>query len=195
MPPMEIILASQSPRRKMLLEMLGLRFNCLPADIDETSYLTLEPREAVQALARAKAETVPAQDEAAVVIAADTIVVCNDLILGKPEGKQEAFNSLSLLSGKCHQVITALCVKNLATGQVEVKDEITRVFFRNINEAEIWAYIKTGEPADKAGAYAIQGVGSVFVERIEGCYYNVVGLPLQTLYMMLKRQGVNVLGV
>jgi len=127
------------------------------------------------------------------IIAADTIVVLDDIILGKPTNKEEAYQFLTQLSGRAHQVMTAVCVKNLATGFCDVRVETTLVYFRDLKPEEINAYISTNEPYDKAGGYAIQGRGALLVKRIEGCYFNVVGLPLTTLSEMLKDQGVDLL--
>lgn len=121
------------------------------------------------------------------------MVVCNGEVLGKPDNARDAFNKLYKLKGREHEVITAVCVMDTENGQCEVQDEITRVYFRDISDEEIRAYIRTEEPMDKAGAYGIQGMGAVFVDRIEGCYFNVVGLPLKHLYSMLQRQGVKLL--
>ncbi len=190
-----IILASQSPRRLKILELLHIEFDCCPADIDEDFLPDEKPRDAVKRIAQRKAEQVQKRIERGLIIAADTVVVCNGEMLGKPGDEQDAFNKLSLLKGRKHEVITAVCVLDAESGFFEVQDETTRVYFRNITDDEIRAYILTGEPMDKAGAYAIQGTGSVFIERIEGCYFNVVGLPLKNVYFMLKRCGVKLLEV
>ncbi len=190
-----IILASQSPRRRAMLDLLRIKFECFPADIDECFLTGEKPRDAVRRIAQSKAEQVKEQVGSALIIAADTVVVCNGEILGKPVDAQDAFNKLSMLKGRKHEVITAVCVINTESGLCEVQDETTSVYFRDITDEEIGAYILTGEPMDKAGAYAIQGTGAVFIEKIEGCYFNVVGLPLKDLYLMLKNQGVSLLEV
>ncbi len=189
----KIILASRSPRRKDLLEQLGITFDCYPADIDEQFYSGETVVEAARRIAWNKAEEVGKKEKNALIIAADTVVVCNGQVLGKPDNLRDAFNKLSQLRGRVHEVITAVCVMDADSGQGEVQAEITRVYFRDITDEEIRAYIMTGEPMDKAGAYGIQGLGAVFIDRIEGCYFNVVGLPLKNLYSMLKRQGVRLL--
>lgn len=189
----KIFLASQSPRRKDLLSRLGVDFTVIPANIDEQIPLETSPHKLVQEIAFRKACYVSNLLKDGLVIAADTIVVGGGQILGKPVDNEDAFRKLSLLSGKSHQVITGLCVFNVANHNMQIQTEVTTVFFRNITEDEIKAYIKTGESADKAGAYAIQGLGALFVDRIEGCYYNVVGLPLTRLYLMLKKEGVSLL--
>lgn len=185
----KVILASASPRRNNLLQKLGLAFETDPADIDESISPKENPVDAVQRIAAAKAGAVGDRHPDSVVIAADTVVVCKGQILGKPADKTDAYNMLSLLSGVEHEVITGLCVLDTATGRGETGHEMTRVWFRELETDEIKAYIATGEPLDKAGAYAIQGLAAIFVAGIEGCYYNVVGLPLSRLYLMLKRQG------
>jgi len=190
-----VILASQSPRRQTILELLHIDFECCPADIDEQILPGEEPRAAVRRIARCKAEQASKQMKNALIVAADTVVVCNGKILGKPEDVQDAFRKLSSLKGREHEVVTAVCVMDTESGLAEIQDETTRVYFRDITDEEIRAYILTGEPLDKAGAYGIQGTGAVFIEKIEGCYFNVVGLPLKHLYSMLKRQGVRLLEV
>ncbi|HWP97184.1 MAG TPA: Maf family protein [Syntrophomonadaceae bacterium] len=189
----KIILASQSPRRKILLEQLGLQFTCIPAYIDEKNPPNHSPIEAVRAIAQMKAAWVAGQCKTGLIIAADTVVICAGRVLGKPVDSEDAFASLALLSGQSHQVVTALCLYDAARGNYFLEHEVTRVFFRIIEEEEIRAYIRSGEPMDKAGAYGIQGRGAVFVTRIEGCYFNVVGLPLYRLDKMLKEQGIAVL--
>jgi septum formation protein len=190
-----IILASSSPRRKQLLEQLGISFDCCPARIDEDLGTEETAREAVRRIALNKAEKASEMVRNSIIIAADTMVVCNGEVLGKPDNARDAFNKLYKLKGREHEVITAVCVMDTENGQCEVQDEITRVYFRDISDEEIRAYIRTEEPMDKAGAYGIQGMGAVFVDRIEGCYFNVVGLPLKHLYSMLQRQGVKLLGI
>ena len=191
----KIILASNSPRRKELLKNLGICFSIIPADIDESFLPEEHPRDAVRRLARLKAEAaIPVLLEDCIVIAADTIVVLDGQVLGKPVDADDAFNKLSQLSGCWHEVITAFCVRSIEGG-CDVEDEITRVCFRPLSKGEIYAYIATGEPADKAGGYGLQGLGSLLVEKIEGSYFNVVGLPMSRLYSVLKKHGINLLGV
>lgn len=191
---MRLVLASQSPRRKMLMEQLGLQFECKPAVIDETILFETDPVEVCTKIAIMKATQIAEQEPLAIVVAADTIVVLDRRILGKPRDKAEAAQMLSALSGREHQVITALCLFNTANKSIDSQAVISRVRFRNIEKKEILAYINSGEPWDKAGSYGIQGLGAVFVEHLEGCFYNVVGLPLYTLYLMLQKQGVHLLG-
>lgn len=190
----KVVLASASPRRITLLRNLGLDFITAPADIDESISHTESTVDAVKRIALLKARTVGRSCSNSVVIAADTVVVCKGQVLGKPVDEKDASAKLRLLSGAEHQVLTGICVLNTATDEAEVDHELTRVFFREIDSEEIENYISSGEPMDKAGAYGIQGLAGVFVTGIEGCYFNVVGLPLSRLYLMLKRQGVYLLG-
>jgi septum formation protein len=191
----KIILASGSPRRKAMLDLFKLKYECISAEINEEIYPHENAREAARRIARNKAEFVCKGLNTGLVISADTVVVCNGQILGKPTNYEDAYNKLKILSGKVHEVITAVCVVDAETGKYELQDETSKVYFRNISDEEIKAYIASGEPMDKAGAYAIQGMAAVFVEKIEGCYYNIVGMPVKNLYVMLNKQGVNLLGV
>ena len=178
-----IILASQSPRRKELMEKLNISFTVRVADIDETADPTLSPREDVARLSRLKAEAIP-HGEDDIVIAADTIVVSGDRILGKPKDRQEAKQMLTMLSGNCHQVMTGLTV--LRGDKRITHTEITDVYFRALTEAEIDAYVASGDCDDKAGSYGIQSGAAPFVEKIFGDYYNVMGLPVCRLSLILK---------
>lgn len=189
-----IILASQSPRRKELLARLGLVFTAIPANIEENITSFQCPHTAVQEIAFQKAQYVSDLLNDGLIIAADTVVVLKDAILGKPADEKSAFEMLTSLSGQEHTVITGICLMDAATGAYQVESEITKVRFRTLSETEVRNYIATGEPMDKAGAYGIQGRGAVLVDRIEGCYYNVVGLPLTRLYLMLERCGIDLLG-
>lgn len=180
---MAIILASASPRRKELMGLLKLPFTIQVADIDETMDPQNPPFEEVARVSRRKAEAVKRQ-QGDVVIAADTIVVCNDRVLGKPAHKQEAFEMLRLLSGQKHQVMTGLTV--LGDDKCITCTELSDIYFRELSDEEILDYIATNEPMDKAGAYGVQGGAALFVRRIEGDYYNVVGLPVCRLSQILK---------
>lgn len=189
----KIILASASPRRRALLEGIGLAdFTILPSDADEELPENISPGEAVKLLAKTKAESVSKSAGGnAVVIAADTVVCYQDEILGKPADRGDAFRMLSMLSGKTHAVYTGFCVRN---GSREIlASERTEVEFRPLTSEEIWSYIDTGEPFDKAGAYGIQGLGAMLVRRIDGDYYNVMGLPVCRLSLALKEFGINLL--
>ena len=187
-----IYLASQSPRRRELLHMLGLEFEVHPADIDEHMDPTRPPEEEVARVARAKALAVcKSAPEGTLVIAADTIVVCRGEILGKPRDEQDARRMLTLLSGSRHQVFTGLAV---CRGEEEVvQTERTDLLFRPISAAEMDGYLATGESFDKAGAYAIQGRAALFCTRLEGDYYNVMGLPLCALGNVLSHFGLPIL--
>lgn len=180
---MQLILASQSPRRKELMGLFHIPFEIRVADIDETMDCSLPPYEEVARVSRLKADATP-HEENDVVVAADTIVVCDGKVLGKPKNEADAFSMLRLLSGKDHQVMTGLTV--LRGSAATVCTEVTDIHFRELTDSEILAYIRTGEPMDKAGAYGIQGGAALFVERINGDYYNVMGLPVCRLGQILK---------
>ncbi len=179
---MSLILASQSPRRRELLALVGLPFRVAAADIDETVDPLLPPQEEVARLSREKALAV-AREPGDTVIAADTLVVLDGRILGKPHSPAEATQMLTALSGSEHLVMTGLTV--LRGGRALTHTELTRIRFRPLSQAEIRAYVATGEPMDKAGAYGIQGGAALFAQGIEGDYYNVMGLPLCRLWQML----------
>ena len=180
---MQLILASQSPRRKELLGLFHTPFVIRVADIDETMDHTKAPCDEVARVSQLKANAIPHEPDD-IVIAADTIVVCNGQILGKPKDEADAFAMLRLLSGKDHQVMTGLTV--LQGDRILTHTEITDIHFRDLTHREIDAYIRTGEPMDKAGSYGIQGGAALFAERIAGDYYNVMGLPVCRLGQMLK---------
>lgn len=180
---MQLILASQSPRRKELMGLFHIPFSVLVADIDETMDPALPAYDEVARVSRLKAEAIPRKD-CDIVVAADTIVVCDNKILGKPKDEADAFRMLKLLSGKDHQVMTGLAV--LREGKATVCTEVTDVHFRELTDREILSYIHTGEPMDKAGAYGIQGGAALFVEKLVGDYYNVMGLPVCRLGQLLK---------
>jgi septum formation protein len=173
---MELVLASQSPRRSELLRNAGIGFRVQAAGVDETPFPGEAPVDYVRRLARAKAAAV----EGELVLGADTVVVVDGQILGKPADSADAVRMLRLLSGRAHEVITGICLAGT------VAHDITTVFFSRISEEEIRDYVASGEPMDKAGAYAIQGRASCFVERIEGSYSNVVGLPVAMVYRHLR---------
>lgn len=208
----ELILASASPRRSELMHHLGLKFTVLPSTIEEIIDSQLSPRQIVSQLALQKAmatanahklgvktEKPLASQLPTIVIGADTIVVCNERILGKPSSEQEAVEMLSFLSNQLHQVYTGLALVVIGNhGRPEenlIDTEVSSVKFKPLVQEEIEAYIATKEPMDKAGSYALQGAGSAFVQRIEGCYTNVIGLPVPKLVQMLRQAGVTVLGL
>ncbi len=187
----EIILASASPRRAALLAQIGLPFRVHPSALNEEGSSAEAGSEAFDVvacrLARAKAEDVAAQVKRGLIIGADTIVICEGLIFGKPRDGAEAENMLLRLAGRTHRVITGVAVVDAETGHVEIAAAVTAVTMRAFASTEAAAYVATGEPLDKAGAYAIQGRGALLVERIQGDYSNVVGLPLPTLVRLLQR--------
>lgn len=187
---MNVILASQSPRRRELLGLFRIPFTVRAADIDETMDPNLPAEQEVARVSRAKAMATPAKAED-VVIAADTIVVCNGKTLGKPKSKEQAVEMLTMLSGRDHQVMTGLTVRKGDTCRTVT--EITHLHFRELSRREILDYVATGEPMDKAGAYGIQGLGAVLVAGIRGDYSNVVGLPIPLLAEMLEEFGIHVL--
>lgn len=185
-----IILASNSPRRRDLLRQIGLEFASDPADVDESVLPDETPEGYAIRVAREKALTAARRNRAGVVIAADTIVVLDGAILGKPRDAEDAERMLRMLSGKVHRVITGLAVMDAASGRVLERAANTAVRFRNLGDREIRGYVGSGEPLDKAGAYGIQEKGALLVESIEGCYFNVVGLPLTLLVEMLAEFGI-----
>ena len=181
---MPLILASASPRRAELLRNAGIRFSVDPAHVPEEPTPHERPVDYAQRLARDKARAVFARHSDSVVLGADTIVVADEHLLEKPLDAEDAARMLRLLAGRSHQVITGVCL--LGAGFEQTETEITEVRFSSLSESEIAEYVATGEPMDKAGAYAIQGVASRWVERIDGCYFNVVGLPVPRVYRMLR---------
>lgn len=188
---MELILASQSPRRRELLGLFRLPFTVRVADIDETMSENASPYSEVARVSHRKALAVPRQPED-VVIAADTIVVCKGKVLGKPQTKEEAVKMLQLLSGTDHQVMTGMTV--LKGEEAFVCTEVTDLHFRPLSSREIDAYVATGEPMDKAGAYGIQGGAALFCTRMEGDYYNVMGLPVCRLSQVLRQMAPELIG-
>ena len=192
---MEIILASGSPRRRELLGQMGIRnFRTLTPDIDELSDRPLPPGRLVETISAEKARAVAAQaGPDALVIAADTVVALDGAVLGKPADPADARRMLAALSGRRHQVYTGFTV--LRGGEAVTRSEATEVAFRPLSPGEIDAYVSTGEPLDKAGAYGIQGVGALLVERIRGDYFNVMGLPVCALGQVLAGFGVDCLAL
>ena len=187
MTPPRVVLASSSPRRRELLTLIGIPHTVSPADIDETPFATEQPRPHADRLARGKAAVVATREPNAVIIAADTIVVVDGDILGKPVDEVDAARMLRRLSGRSHTVVTAVAVE--WDGRLESDVEEVEVTFHELDDADIAAYIRTGEPMDKAGAYGIQGYGATIVARVHGDYFAVMGLPLQRLVRLLGRVG------
>jgi septum formation protein len=188
------ILASQSPRRSELLRQIGLSFTIDPADVDETVLSGESPETYAVRVALEKARVASKKAGKGIVIAADTIVELNGTILGKPADARDAERMLGMLSGNMHRVITGLVLRDVATGKTITRTAVTKVWFKGLSPGEIRSYAATGEPLDKAGAYAIQEKGALLVEKVEGCYFNVVGLPLSLLGEMLKELGVDLPG-
>ena len=183
---MQLILASASPRRKELLSLFGVPFVIRVADIDETMDPEKAPFDEVGRVSRAKALAVEAE-KTDVVIAADTIVVCEGRVLGKPRTEAEAEEMLSLLSGRDHQVMTGVTVRR--GEESETFTEVTDLHFRDLSRGEIRRYVASGEPMDKAGAYGIQGGAALFCQKMHGDYYNVMGLPVCRLWQTLCRMA------
>ncbi|MCL6635189.1 MAG: Maf family protein [Peptococcaceae bacterium] len=188
-----IILASSSPRRAELLRQIGLKYETLVYPVDETPVPGLSPSALVEKLSEKKALAVAEKLRQGLVIGADTVVVRQGEVLGKPADFEEAVKMLKRLQGAPHEVFTGLALVDAANGRAVVRHEKTRVFFRNLQDDEIRRYVDTGEPMDKAGAYGVQGIAAIFIEKIEGCYSNVVGLPLALLAKMLGEFGFSVL--
>ncbi|MCK5032604.1 MAG: septum formation protein Maf [Calditrichia bacterium] len=182
----KIILASQSPRRLELLKMIGLDFEVKPSNIIEKNHNSLQPLDYALMNAKEKARVVSEKYPNSVVISADTIVVLGNQILEKPENDNHAFEILKQLNGKTHEVITAFGVILKSKEISKFDSERTKVKFRKLPHDKIKAYVKTSEPLDKAGGYGAQGLGSLLIEKVDGCFYNVVGFPLGKFYLMLE---------
>jgi septum formation protein len=205
----KVVLASQSPRRIELLTNLGFEFEVRPADVDEIVEPDKTAAGNVIQLAKLKADTVyerviaedkwrSAPTDRLLVLGADTTVVLDNQLLGKPANEEDARNMLRELSGRCHDVFTGVVIlvkEPNKEAPVEISSfEMSHVYFRSVSDPEIDAYVKTGEPMDKAGSYALQGIGSAFVQAIEGCFTNVIGLPIPLVVSMLRRAGITILG-
>jgi len=188
-----IILASNSPRRRDILRQIGIDFVQSPVDLDEKINPGELPEDYAGRVSLDKARIAAAKAGSGIIIAADTIVALENRILGKPADAIDAQRMLRLLSGRMHRVITGLTVMDAATGKTVTRTSITKVWFRELAAQEIDSYVASGEPLDKAGAYGIQGKGALLVDRIEGCYFNVVGLPLTVLGGILRDFGIAIL--
>jgi septum formation protein len=189
----EITLASASPRRKDLLKQIGLEFNVITSNVDEDIQDYTSPEDLVEKLSYIKAEDVAKCTRKGIIIGADTIVVHNGKILGKPVNEEDAKIMLKALSGDSHRVITGITVLDVENEKCITTHEKTIVNFKKLSLAELEGYVASNEPFDKAGSYGIQGLGAVLVEKIEGCYFNVVGLPINRLAEVLKEFGIKVL--
>ena len=188
---MNLVLASASPRRKELLGLFRIPFSIRVADIDETMDMEKPPFDEVARVSRMKAAATPREADD-IVVAADTIVVCEGKVLGKPRSEEEAVEMLRLLSGRDHQVMTGVTVA--AGEQIQSFTEVTDIHFRELSDKEIKAYVATGEPMDKAGAYGIQGGAALFCTRMVGDYYNVMGLPVCRLGQVLREMAPDLMG-
>lgn len=187
----QIILASESPRRKEILKKTGLKFKVVKSNFKEYADLRLNPHELTKKLSFEKAKTVHKKHKNSIVIAADTIVAYSGKILGKPKGKKDAKKMLKFLSGNVHSIITGFTI--IDGSNIIMKSEETKVYMRKVNDEEINAYIRTNEPLGKAGAYAIQGIAKKFIEKIDGDLFNAIGLPLNSLVRELKKLGIKVI--
>ena len=190
---LKLVLASGSSRREEILEGLDLKFTVVPSKLDESKFENDDPIELVKTLAEEKAKSVSKLVEDALVIAADTIIVYENEVLGKPEKKSEARRTLKMLNGDKHQVITALTVMNSQSKKFYSVENITDVKMMELSEEEIKTYVETGEPLDKAGSYAIQGLGGLFIEEIKGSFYSVMGLPIHQLAKLLDKFNYGIL--
>jgi len=186
----KIILASQSPRRKKILEQIGLDFKVVISDFDETKIRFKTPQEMVEKLSLGKAKTIAKKYPNSIIIGADTTVIFKSEIIGKPKSKEDAVRILRLLSGNTHEIVTGFTV--LKGNKSITKHVTSRVKFKKLTEDEIKAYVATGEPMDKAGGYGIQEKGGLFMENIQGDYFNVVGLPIFAVAKALKKFGVDI---
>ncbi|GBE37674.1 MAG TPA: septum formation inhibitor Maf [Nitrospirae bacterium] len=189
----KIILASRSPRRKEILKITGLNFTVCDGGYKEDLGLPLSPRALARYLSLKKAEAVAHKYRNAIIIAADTFIVFKNRLLGKPHTDREARKMLMMLNGKAHSVITGFTIMDTASNKILSRSVSTKVYFRKLDREEISAYIRSKEPLDKAGAYAIQGIGAILIEKIEGDFFNVMGLPLCALTEGLKKFGIHVL--
>jgi septum formation protein len=189
----QIVLASASPRRRELLEKLGLSFKVEPSNFAENLSTGMEPNALAREISLGKADSVAGKYSDAIIIGADTFIILGNRIMGKPDTADEAREMLQDISGRSHSVITGFTIIDTASGKIVSQSVETKVYIKQLTPEEIDAYIKTGEPLDKAGAYAIQGLGALLVERIEGDYCNVIGLPLFALMKALKEFGIDIL--
>jgi septum formation protein len=189
----KIILASASPRRKQLLKQIGLRFEIVVSNVDEVLDKRLTPRKQVELLSAQKAKSVAAQFKNAIVIGADSMIVIDGKIIGKPKNKEHAGLILRKLSGKMHHGMTGFTVIDTASGKTVTKSVVTKIWFKNLTDREIESYIEKEKPYDLAGSYGIGKLGAVLAEKVEGDFYNVVGLPLFTIAKELKKFKVEIL--
>lgn len=192
---MKFILASSSPRRRELLTSIGLEFEVIPSQIPEEHQAGEAPEEYVARLSREKAQAIASKHSGRWVIAADTTVLLGEELLEKPVDAADAARMLATIAGRTHVVYTGVTLQNAARGWHDTRVAESEVRMLPLSAAEIDWYVKTGEPLDKAGAYAVQGIGAMFIESIHGSYTNVVGLPLALLFQMLRKAGIDPLAV
>jgi septum formation protein len=189
----QIILASQSPRRKKLLEQIGLKIKVVPSNIDEKLNPRLKPKGQAEELSLEKVQTIAEKYTDAIIIGADTLVDINGDILGKPKNLEEARRMIKKLQGKTHTVITGFTIMDTKSKKILTDSSETTVTFRKLSDKEIKTYITKEKPLDKAGAYGVQGIGAVLVESIKGDFFTIIGLPLGTLIPALKKFGIAIL--
>jgi len=188
----KIILASTSPRRKGLLQQMGIDCEVIPSDYEEDMKMNLSPKELAKVLAYGKAKDVSDKLKDGIVIGVDTFLVYKGNKIGKPHTKENAYKMLKMFSGKTIEVYSGVALINAKTKE-EIKDyEVSKFKFKDLSDKEIKDYIATGEPLDKAGAIAIQGLGSIFIREVHGCYANIVGFPIHNIYKNLQKLGVNI---
>jgi len=188
----KIILASTSPRRKGLLQQMGIDFEIIPSDYEEDMKMKLAPEKLAKVLAYGKAKNVADKIKQGIVIGVDTFLVYNGKKLGKPHTKENAYKMLKMFSGKTIKVYSGVALIDAKTKK-EIQDyEVSKFTFKKLSDREIKNYIKTGEPLDKAGAIAIQGLGSIFIRKVKGCYANIVGFPIYNIAKNLEKMNVNI---
>jgi septum formation protein len=187
-----IILATTSPRRHGLAQQMGLEFDIVPSNYKENMSSALTPEKLAMALAEGKAEDVASRCKEGIVIGVDTFIVFNKKVMGKPKTKEKAYSQLKRVSGKIVKVYSGVALIDCKSKEVIKDYEVSDVKFKKLTNEEIKNYIATGEPLDKAGAFAIQGLGSIFIEKVNGCYANIVGFPINNIYKNLKKLGVNI---
>ncbi|MCX8194000.1 MAG: Maf family protein [Candidatus Pacearchaeota archaeon] len=188
----KIILASVSPRRKGLLQQIGINFEVIPSNFKEDMTLKMPPHKLVVHLALGKAKDVANRIKEGIVIGADTFFVLNKEFIGKPKNEKDAIKTLKKISGKTLKVYSGIAIIDSKTGKTITDYEVTDIKIRKMSDHEIKSYVKTKEPLDKAASIAIQGLGAIFIEKLNGCYTNVIGLPLHCLANNLKKFGVNI---
>lgn len=188
----KIVLASNSQSRKYLLSTLGIKFESYPSNIDEKKISISNPSQLVKKLSLLKALSIAPKFDDAIIISADTVTAFRGKIIGKPSNEEEAYNILKSLSNDKHYAYTGYTIIDTKSGKKTTKVVKTKVYFRELSDSEIKQYINTKEPLNKAGAYAIQSLGGLFVKRIEGDFYNIIGLPLNSLFLELQKFGVSI---